>query len=124
MESLAGVHLYFVQAVVARRDLYVQEVPAQLFEWIRRLPTIDNAINEPNLLQLERYPDLGLFQPTNELVAYYGGVVKLPDNKLVPQFHYFLKVKHTKLQPSKKKPYVIADFDQLKKEKNASGDNK
>lgn len=102
------INLYFIQIVSKQKKTWVQQVDKTVFHWIANLPVMDNSVNEPNLLLLDQYPDEGLMQPSNEINAFYAGVVKLPDGKLTVQYHYFVSVRKTALQGLKKKPYRVA----------------
>jgi hypothetical protein len=118
-----GPHRYFVQISDKTAGVYVQEVEPKLFGWIQKLPPMDTAVNEPNLLQLERYPALGLVQATQEVQTFYAGVGKMSDNSMIMQFHYFLVLKQTKLRNSKKKPYLIKDYAEILNQKALNGDS-
>lgn len=101
---------FFVQIVIKGKRERVQEVEPRMFQFIRTLPEMDSATREPNLLELERYPDAGLFKPTDEIVSFYAGVVKLGKHDLLQSFHYFVSVTPTKLKPRNQKAWRITDF--------------
>lgn len=103
-------HKYFAQIVDKGKRGVVQEVDPRMFTFITKLPKIDAAVNEPNLLQFERYPDLGLFHPTNEITTYYAGVNKVDKHDLVVTYHYFVALMPTKLKPNKKKAVLVTDY--------------
>lgn len=118
-----GQHRYFVQVQEKNNRLsVVQEVDPKLFAWLQQLTPMDATLNEPNLLQLERYKHLGLFQIVGETQGFYAGIGKMSDGSLLPIYHYFLFVRSTKLISKKKKPYFIADLEAINRQKTLKGD--
>ena len=103
-------HKYFAQVVEKGKRGVVQEIDPRMFNYILKLPKIDAAVNEPNLLSLERYPDYGLFHPTDEIITFYAGVSKVDQHDLIVSYHYFIAVIPTKLKPNKKKAILVADY--------------
>lgn len=118
-----GPHKYFVQLTgYDKNKVIVQEVDPKVFAWLQQLPVMNTLINEPNLLKIERYEKLGLFQPTGEIQAFYAGVARMSDNTLIQQYHYFLGVKFTRLQGRKQKPFLIKDYSEILNQKTQNGD--
>lgn len=112
-----GPHRYFVRIADKEGSSRVQEIEPKMFTWLQQLPIMDTTVNEPNLLQLQRYQDLGLFQPTEQVEAFYAGVAKMSNNVLILQYHYFVLVRPTKLINHKKKPFLIADYEAILSQK-------
>lgn len=120
-----GPHRYFVQVVEKNKQAtYVQEIEPKVFSWLQQLPIMDTTINEPNLLKLERYADMGLFQPTGDIQTFYAGVAKMSDGSLLMQYHYFLGVRPVKLRGTKKKPFLIKDLAEIQAQKARNGDRR
>ena len=107
---MADPHRYFIRILDKENKNYVQEVDPRLFSWLQQLPVMDTTVNEPNLLKIERYSEQGLYQSTGQIEAFYAGVVRLPNDALIIQYHYFLNIKSTKLKNYKKQPFIISDF--------------
>lgn len=101
---------FFVQIVDKGNRGKVQEVDPRLFELIRQTPRMDVSTTEPNLLTLERYPALGYFHPTAEVLTYYAGVSMIGGHDLLPSHHHFLAIMSAKLKPNKKKAIVVSDY--------------
>lgn len=121
---MAAPHRFFVRVADKEERNYVQEIDPKMFSWLQQLPTMDTSINEPNLLKLERYAEDGLYQPTGQVEAFYAGVVRLSNNALVIQYHYFLNVRPTKLKNYKKKPFLISDYNEIQAQKTRNGDSR
>jgi hypothetical protein len=117
-------HKYFVQVTDKSSQVLVQEIEPKLFSFLKLLPPMDVALNEPNLLKLERYPSLGLVQTTSEIESFYSGVARMSDNSLVKMVHYFLVLRLTKLQNHKKKPYFISDYEAVLTSKASNDDSR
>lgn len=117
-------HKYFVQVADKNSQVLIQEIEPKLFSFLQLLPSMDVALNEPNLLKLERYPSLGLVQTTSEIQTFYGGVARMSDNSLIMMFHYFLVLRPTKLQNHKKKPYFLSDYEAILNSKASNGDSR
>lgn len=121
---MSGPHKYFVRIANKEQTNRVQEIDPKMFVWLQQLPLMDASINEPNLLQLQRYRDEGLYQPTGEIEAFYAGIAMMSDNSLVMQYHYFVNVRPTKLKAHKKSPFLISDYGASPPQKTSNGDRR